>query len=150
MWKIGVNTGRGKSSWSEYFLLRSGRSRNCLKFRPRDPREIKTVERWDPFRTTDSISCNPYPGGMPLEYSWFLLSAYRCTRNRGTNLDIRCIRMCAFPLRKLGTAPDNTSRAASQLPLSKFSHKDRLYPRKDFRKIPIENPIVRDERVSDT
>lgn len=48
----------------------------------RDPREIKTVEKWDPFRTTDSISCNPYPGGMPLEYSWFLLSAYRCKESR--------------------------------------------------------------------
>lgn len=108
MWTIGVNMEEGrKVGWNVIFFWK------IEKFRPR---EIKTVERWDPFRATDSISCNPYPGGMPLEYSWFLLSAYRCEESQEARISTFArvsaskVRSRAFWQRRPPTLPPATFR----------------------------------------
>lgn len=128
-----------KEGWLErYFLLEN---REIPWNSDRDPREIKTVERWDLFRATDSISCNPYPGGMPLEYSWFLLSAYRCEESQEARISTFA-RVSASKVRNRAFW-QRRPPAANQLPLSKFLHKDRLILERIFEKVP-------DERVSNT
>lgn len=109
MWTIGVNMEEGrKVGWNVIFFWK------IEKFRPR---EIKTVERWDPFRATDSISCNPYPGCRwnILDFFYPLIDAKNHKRHESRHSR-------AFPLRKLGAAPSDKDARPPTLPPATFRY----------------------------